>query len=385
MRRQAKYVYDDTKYTKALGKLKELLRIVEETESEFDRISQMRAVFRSYDEFKTTFYMRTRWDVYKKTRLEEFNPMFEEYKDQIIQLGKMYQTYEKQHAFDIVKQESKFFIPQAGDIDARAVIDAYIYDEESFDPVRFTRKNRISQDTLKSAIKRIQTHDPERYAMYLKAEKENKVKRLKDPFDRINQIIAGIITGKTKDGDDFNVCEFYKLAPFKGIYIDGKDFDIELRTIMKDSYPVEYHNYLKTSQHYRKVVMKGNKRREFTYAEELIVFTCGTMGIRHGSILKKYMEENNISKITPVFRAAIVNKYASTINPEITKEDAEDIFDIMDAQGYPKSLEVFEYLKNEKLASAKDKAKALEFESLKLIVGFHKNSEQLEIVEEENN
>ena len=40
---------------------------------------------------------------------------------------------------------------------------------------------------------------------------------------------------------------------------------------------------------------------------------------------------------------------------------------------------------NEKLAAVKDKAKALEFESLKLIVGFHKNSEQLEIVEEENN
>ena len=245
MPKDAKYRYDDTKYSKTLEKLEALLKIMSETDSDFDRALKMRTVFRSYEEFKIAFYKRTKWAIHKKTRLEEFNPMFEEYKDQIIQLGKIYQTYEKKHAFDIVKEESKFFIPQAGDIDARAVIDAYIYDEESFDPVRFTRKNRISQDTLKSAIKRIQTHDPERYALYLKTEKENKVKRLKDPFDRINQIIAGIITGKTKDGDDFNVCEFYKLAPFKGTYIDGKDFDIELRTIMKDSYPVEYHNYLK--------------------------------------------------------------------------------------------------------------------------------------------
>ena len=381
----AKYKYIDKVIQDRINNLDKLMKIMKKGGTDLEIVISLSEIYRSYGEFKLAYYRRTKPVMQNGQacgRVEEIDPYYIQYADDIKYLEKVYKFYDNRKAFDVFESDGKFLLPQADNVDARNIIKAYIYDDECIDMQDFYAKYGLNKQLFSAALTKISKADKELHHMYLKAKTEKEKARRNDPFDRINQMVAGIITGQTADGDEFDVLDFYKLAPFKGKVIDGKDFEMGVRAALVNR-PVQLYNWQMTKKNYRKAILKRNKKSTFNYAENLVIFTMSTMGPKHASILKKYMEENNISTITPIFKAATTCRYSLVPeDAEFNKEDAEDVFDIMEASDYPKALEVFNILKEERIAARKDNKKALSYGALKLAAQIYKSPMELEIVEE---
>lgn len=336
-------VRDETERERII-KLKELLIILESTDNDFERATKFRRVYSSYKLFRQAYYVTRKFNSDRTQRVTQINSLYEEYKEQLDVIRDLYKNYEENGFFELAKEEEKFLLKQAGDLDARYVINAYINDSCSYDMDLFYERYKINRVVFEAAVKRIKSHDLDLYMKYLEAFKGNKTKRLVMPIYNINQIIEGINTGKTLDGNKFDKLEFYKLAPFK-----NKDIDKEIRFISEDFPKLLVFKGLK-----QKYIYSNGTRNSCTYADNLYLFTkCFSES--QAELLKDWMDKNNIRNLTPIFRASIVNCYPEKIDEKVffTKSDADEIFDTIEENGYPKIREVFNILKNEKQESKK--------------------------------
>ena len=334
--------------TERLDKLKKMIQIVELCDNDFERALELRRIYSNYHNFAISYYKKCK----KKDQVEKvlvLNSEFEKYSEELTVLSSLFKRYEEEGFFELAKKEDVFLIRQAGNLDSRYIINAYIEDGISYDQNAFFLRYRIDLSIFLACVTRIKTHDKELYAKYLEAVNNNKTRRLVMPIYSINQIIEGITTGKTIDGNKFDIYEFYRLVPFK-----GKDIDDEVRFISKDFPKLLIFKNLKqelVNKKREEAIKQGKETPKLgcTYAENLYLFTrCFSK--RQADILKDYMEKNNVKNLTPIHRASTVNFYFNTPDDaEFNMNDAINIFDTMDEMNLPYYREVYNLLKEENL------------------------------------
>ena len=327
-----------------MSKLRELLVILEKCDNDYERAIKLRRIYASYEKFLQAYYQRRKSNKEKTGKICEVVDIFSKYEEQLATLGDLYKNYEQNGFFELAKEEEKFLLRQYGDIDSRYIIKAYVSDPCSYDFDEFSAKYKVSREIFRAALLRIKNHDEDLYAKYLEVFNNNKTKRLVMPIYSINQIIEGITTGKTIDGNKFDKLEFYKLAPFK----NKSSIDYEVKGIAEDFPKLQLFKKLK-----QEYVKEEGKSNSYSYADNLYLFTrC--FSEEQSKILKDWMDKNNIKNLTPIHRASTVNCYYKSNNEEFFKmEDANEIFDIIEENNYPKIYEVYNILKEEKINKKK--------------------------------
>lgn len=327
---------------KSFERLKALLNVLETCDNDFQRSIKIRRICSSFALFEKSFYLNG------KMR-ENFVP----YQDKIETLRDLYMNYEKSGLFGLAEEENKFLLKEEGDLDSRYIINAYINDFYSYDLDKFLPRYGITKRILDKCINRVRANDSELYAKFLEVENNNKTKRLVLPIYNVNSIVEGINTGKTLEGKKFDVFEFYKVAPFT-----DKDFDHEIRIIGKDFPKLLKFKLLK--QQFNNEKQNTTSVRGCTYADNLYLF-AKCFNEKDAETLKNWMENNGVRTLTRAYEAQVVGVYACRPrNDEFNVEDAEEIFDIMKEQGYPKTHEVFDLFKSEKIKENKTKRLVLE-------------------------
>lgn len=332
-----------------LSKLKKLIEIVKNYDNDFQRAIELRRVYPTYKAFRQSYYKKTKWNEDKTEKIIMLINDYASYEEELKVLDSLFRRYEEEGFFELAMKEDKFLLRQANDLDSRYIINAYINDSESYDQDIFFKRYKIDYPTYIACINRVKTNDPLLYTKYMEAVKNNKTKRLVMPIYNINQIIEGIQTGKTTEGKKFDVYEFYRLAPFK-----GKSIEDEVRAISKDFPKLLIFKKLQ-QDFYKKSRSEGSEHRFFTYSENLYLFTC-CFNKTQAETLKKYMDENNIKNLTPIYRESTVNFYnENTETEDFTKDDAIEIFDTMATKELPFVKEVYNRLKDEKITIKKVK------------------------------
>ena len=324
----------DSLIVERLKNLKKLIEIINKVGSDEEKAVEMRRIYSSYLKFRQAYYTIKNG----QGTIPKLVSDYAIYRDEIVLIGSLYKKYEANGLFDAAKEDDKFMV--RGNIDARHIISEYILNDKSYDQDLFLSEVKIDKNTFTSCVNRVKTNAPGLYTEYLKKVEINKARRFTCPKTSINNILEGIITGKTGEGKEFNIYEFFRLAPFK-----NKDFDFEMRKIA-ESFP-EMENFKKLKQSYKNEIM-GSGTRTCTYSDNLYLFTwCALNSKAQADILKEYMDDNNIKNITPIYRAATVNCYDETDPTErgIVRSEADELFDIMDREGLPRCYEVFDRLK----------------------------------------
>ena len=250
--------------------------------------------------------------------------------------------YEENGLLEEAKREKSFILEKDGNLDSRYLVNAYINDYYSYDLDEFYKRYKINRTIFKRAVLRVQNNDEELYEQYLITFNNNKTKRLALPIYNINSIIEGIKTGKSYDDKNFDIFEFYKIAPFK-----NKDIDLEMRTLEKD-FPK-----LSKLRQFKVDYCKDNSKHSLNYADYIYLFTkC--FNEKDAELLKTWMDDNNVKTITPIYRASTVNFYYNIPeDSEYTMEDAEAVFDIMEENEYPKIKEIYDILKAKRISKKK--------------------------------
>ena len=329
---------EDILMKKRLGNIKEMIKIVEECDNDFQKAFKLRRIYSSYENFRTAYFPKVKTSEGMVSTLHYY---FDEYETELKVLGSLYKRYEEEGFFDLALKEERFVIRQANDLDSRFVINSYIHDFDSYDLDLFLSKYKIDKAVFRCCVDRIKNHDPELYEQFEKTREDNKTKKLVMPIYSINQIIEGITTGKTIDGKVFDVFEFYRLAPFK-----NKDIDEEVRNIGKDFPNILIFKKLKQAY---KNQGENHNTVSFTYSDNLYLFTC-CFNKNQADILKKYMDENHIRNLTPVHKGSTINFYTNVSDDaEFTMDDAIEIFNTMDEEKLPYYQEIYSRLKQEKL------------------------------------
>ena len=337
-----------------LQKLIKLIDIVFNYDNDSQKAIEMRRIYPSYEKFIQSYYETKRTG---KSTVTSVGSAYSNYADAILSIGKVYLEFENNGLLEFAKNEEVFFLKHVNYLDSRFVIQAYIYDGISYDLNEFLAKYKIQYTVFKSCEEKVKKYDSELYSKYLKVVEDNKTKRLVMPIYNINKIIEGITTGKTTDGNKFDVFEFYRIAPFQ-----NKDIDIEIRDIGKD-FPklLKFKNFKQTyvNEKREKVREENNKKglgekllelpSGCTYSENLYLFTkC--FNESQAEILFTWMKDNGIRNLTPISKTSTVNFYEGTNEPaKFNKNDAIEIFDTMDEEGLPYYLEIYNRLKTKKL------------------------------------
>ena len=310
--------------------LDELIDIDKYNKDERTKAFKLRKKCTSYNTFMRIFFSRD------KVRAE-----YKDYEESIMKLKELFIKYEENGLFDESRKESAFILKDLGNLDARYLVMAYINDSCSYDSNEFFKKYKTNLPTFRRCVLKVKKHAPELYKEYLYVEGINKERRLAVPIYNINSIIEGIQTGKTYDGNDFDIFEFYKLTPFKN------NIDRDLRSLEKDF------TKLNVLRAYKTIYCKWNNKHSLNYAENLYLFTkC--FNENGAEVLKQWMDDNGIKNITPIHRASTINYYYGT--PEdaaYTMSDAEEIFDTMEEKNYPKIKEIYDILKDRKIKKKK--------------------------------
>ena len=334
--------------------LRKIMEIIKsgEYDTDYKLALELRRIYPSYSEFRRAYFIKK--PNKKNTGMfYKLRPEFARHKNAILEIGRLYREFDKSGALKHLQEEEKFLIKIDRNIDSREVIGKYITSNCSYDLPAFYEEAGISKKTFDCCVKRIEHHDEELYAAYLEKVEQNKVARLAMPLYQIEQIVNGIKEGKTFDGNDFNLYEFYKLVPFK-----GKDIDREVLAIY-NSDPERFANLLKYKA-LKQMCSAQRSYRPWSYVDNIYLFTR-LFNVEHANILRQYMEDNNIKGITPIYRAATVNCYINSSDPSFTMDDANEIFDTMEEKGYPKIKEVYDLLKQEKLNKKNNKGFKLEY------------------------
>lgn len=331
----------DTLLRSRLEKLKELISILNENIDDAKKAQKFRRIYPNYKEILTAYYSKVK---VKNGFMVVVDDEYKSYRDQISKICVLYKEFEEKGLFNQAKENDKFLLKQNGNLDSRYIINAYIFDTISYDLDIFLERYKINKTTFDTCVSRIKNNDEELYAKYLNKVKSNKVAQLVVPIHKINNIVEGITSGKTIEGNKFDIYEFYKLAPFR-----DKDFDKEVRLLSKDYSRLNKYSIAKRNL-FRVKKQKDSSFKQYgcTYAEKLYLFVY-CYDVKKAAILKKWMEDNNVKNLTPIHKGATLNFYNRVSENDIfTKEDAENIFETMDQRGLPYLQEVYSSLKKEK-------------------------------------
>lgn len=357
--------YSDThteQQRRKLEKLKQLFAILEKCDNDFQRAIELRRIYPNLKSFMQAYYIKRRFNEAKTERIVELIDDYSAYEEKLQILRDYYEKYTENGFFEVAKNEDIFLIKNAGNLDSRFVINEYINDEHSYDLEQFFSRIGICRTVFEASVKRVEGHDPELYSKYLKKVNQNRYSRVTYPMYNINQILMGIKEGTTIDGKPFDIFEFYKLAPFK-----GKDIDAEIRGIsnsFKDDNSED--SVLKTmlanlkdnfSKKKRDYVYNDGAHRFCAYNDNLYLF-LSCFNEEQAEVLREYMnrEENNVKNLTPIYKESKVSCYPVDEEAEFTRDDALEVFDIMDENEYPRISEVFELLKARKINEKKNKS-----------------------------
>lgn len=211
----------------------------------------------------------------------------------------------------------------------------YINSKDTVYANDFCKEIGVTPSYFKGCIKEVKISNPE---LYNKFKEVNMAARLGQPIACLQAIAEGIQSGKTLDGREFNVLEFYKLAPFKNV-----DFHQEMIQLI-NAYPklAKIHMIRKaiSSTKYDMGLVKNS------WSEDLYCFAqCISSDL--AKTLRLYMIENKIANITPIGQASIVNVYKGVTDKNTFNErDAKNIFKYMERNNLPKCLEVYNILKD---------------------------------------
>ena len=208
------------------------------------------------------------------------------------------------------------------------IVKDYVNDPESYNKVDFLSKHHLTSTEFHAKVRYVRDNDLVLYLEYLKVDKKNKIKKFAIMESNLRQITSGILTGKCINGADFNIFDFYKLAPLK-----FTDFDREIASMIKDSQNIEEipdlsaFKYIK-SKHYRDGSVK-----EYNYAQNLIILAETLMSLERLSevevnALYEYVKKNNIRNITPACERAITE--ASKSNVLFDDKDSRKTFELME-------------------------------------------------------
>ena len=335
------YSWDKEKSKKEnMTKLKELIVNLQNCDNDLQKALFLIRSYSSIEKFRIAFYLN---DVFREE--------FAEFKDQIEAIEALYKNYEKTGFIDYVKEEDKFLLPKEGNLDSRYIVNAYINDDDSYDLDKFFKRYTITKETFRLCISKVEHNDEELYGRYLERVEENKIRALSMPIYNVQSIVSGIETGKTINGENFDIFLFYRTAPFI-----NKDFDNEIRKLIQNYDKLSVFKILKRDLRNDDKHKKGV--RICSYADNLYLFTKCFDG-KAAEVLKTWMEENNVSTITPIHRATTVNCYSDLDDAEFNREDANSIFDTMEEVGYPKAREMFDLLKQDTISKKRALKKTL--------------------------
>lgn len=312
-------------------KIKEMIEIIESSSSDKEKAYKLTEICVSYKMLLKEYFHK-----------EKVKTNYEDYREYLFDLRDLFLKYEENGLLEEAKREKSFILEKDGNLDSRYLVNAYINDYYSYDLDEFYKRYKINRTIFKRAVLRVQNNDEELYEQYLITFNNNKTKRLVLPIYNINSIIEGIKTGKTYDDKNFDIFEFYKIAPFK-----NKDIDLEMRTLEKD-FPK-----LSKLRQFKVDYCKDNSKHSLNYADYMYLFTkC--FNEKDAELLKTWMDDNNVKTITPIYRASTVNFYYNIPeDSEYTMEDAEAVFDIMEENEYPKIKEIYDILKAKRISKKK--------------------------------
>ena len=312
-------------------KIKEMIDIIESSSSDKEKAYKLREICVSYKMLLKEYFHKGK-----------VKSSYEDYREYLFDLRDLFLKYEENGLLEEAKREKSFILEKDGNLDSRYLVNAYINDYYSYDLDEFYKRYKINRTIFKRAVLRVQNNDKDLYEKYLITFNNNKTKRLVLPIYNINSIIEGIKTGKTYDGKNFDIFEFYKITPFK-----NKDIDLEMRTLEKD-FPK-----LSKLRQFKVDYCKDNSKHSLNYADYMYLFTkC--FNEKDAELLKTWMDDNNVKTITPIYRASTVNFYYNTPeDSEYTMEDAEAVFDIMEENEYPKIKEIYDILKAKRISKKK--------------------------------
>ena len=312
-------------------KIKEMIDIIESSLSDKEKAYKLREICVSYKMLLKEYFHKGK-----------VKSSYEDYREYLFDLRDLFLKYEENGLLEEAKIEKSFILEKDGNLDSRYLVNAYINDYYSYDLDEFYKRYKINRTIFNRAVLRVQNNDKDLYEQYLVTFNNNKTKRLVLPIYNINSIIEGIKTGKTYDGKNFDIFEFYKITPFK-----NKDIDLEMRTLEKD-FPK-----LSKLRQYKVDFCRENNKRALNYADYMYLFTkC--FNEKDAELLKTWMDDNNVKSITPIYRASTVNFYYNTPeDAEYTMEDAEAVFDIMEENEYPKIKEIYDILKAKRISKKK--------------------------------
>ena len=324
--------YDEGSFIVAnTRKIKEMIDIIESSSSDKEKAYKLREICVSYKMLLKEYFHKGK-----------VKSSYEDYREYLFDLRDLFLKYEENGLLEEAKREKSFILEKDGNLDSRYLVNAYINDYYSYDLDEFYKRYKINRTIFNRAVLRVQNNDEELYEQYLITFNNNKTKRLVLPIYNINSIIEGIKTGKTYDGKNFDIFEFYKITPFK-----NKDIDLEMRTLEKD-FPK-----LSKLRQFKVDYCKDNSKHSLNYADYIYLFTkC--FNEKDAELLKTWMDDNNVKTITPIYRASTVNFYYDTPeDSEYTMEDAEAVFDIMEENEYPKIKEIYDILKAKRISKKK--------------------------------
>ena len=312
-------------------KIKEMIDIIESSSSDKEKAYKLREICVSYKMLLKEYFHKGK-----------VKSSYEDYREYLFDLRDLFLKYEENGLLEEAKREKNFILEKDGNLDSRYLVNAYINDYYSYDLDEFYKRYKINRTIFNRAVLRVQNNDKDLYEKYLITFNNNKTKRLVLPIYNINSIIEGIKTGKTYDGKNFDIFEFYKITPFK-----NKDIDLEMRTLEKD-FPK-----LSKLRQFKVDYCKDNSKHSLNYADYMYLFTkC--FNEKDAELLKTWMDDNNVKTITPIYRASTVNFYYNTPeDSEYTMEDAEAVFDIMEENEYPKIKEIYDILKAKRISKKK--------------------------------
>lgn len=338
-------IKSDNRYKVGLENLKKFAEILESGKDDLSMALELRRICPALKTFKNLYYSAGKMNKEKTAKIQSIRSEFAAYRDLVEKTLKKYEEYESKGIFEKAKAEERFLLPQSNYLDARYIVNAYINDSISYDKPVFLQRYKIQDAEFRSCLARVKTNAPELYKEYLKVADANETKRLVLPIYAINNIIEGITSGKTIEGNNFDVYEFYKLAPFQ-----GKDMDYEIR-VLSEKFPglAKYKKAKQRLNNYKRANRGANVLFYNTYSENLFLFVY-CFNLKQAIILKKWMKENDIKNLTPIYKGSTVNFYNENTETDIfNREDAEAIFDIMDKRELPYYQEVYTRLKEAKI------------------------------------
>ena len=239
---------------------------------------------------------------------------------------------------------------------ALEIIKNYIRFDRTMSFDKFCKQNKINKDYFLRCVDIVQDNYKRIYNLYLKVQRARLLIKLDEPITRVKRIINCINTGMNEDGEEFTVCDFYKMAPNKGIDSE-KNIDSLLRGIsITQEFNDETYSLNKLRQDYIKAGL-AKRKNIGSYSEHLYVFTKWVVGDSEADTLKEFMDDNGVNSITRLLRFNEKTKYSSSPMPGIyTADDVEEIFEFMEQKEYPPVRELYEYLKAKRISDNTKKA-----------------------------